>query len=167
MNLFLIYNSIHLTFIIRTGQTAVIIICYCFNPRITTIILHNYSTPESAAVAPQDDEPVDRTTEEPATPNVNDPSNDADTVSPGDTAEIDVAAVEAKLKDPGSTMSFEPLTDERVETDSTYDAGTTTQLMWGARSDVGCVARITKTPIWCNRRSFAYATAWAATPPVR
>ena len=36
-------------------------------------------------------------------------------------------------------MSFEPLTEERIETDSTYDAGTTTQLMWGARSDVGCV----------------------------
>ena len=42
-------------------------------------------------------------------------------------------------KTPGSTMSFEPLTEERIETDSTYDAGTTTQLMWGARSDVGCV----------------------------
>ena len=115
----------------------------------------HFATPESAAVAPQDDEPVDRTTEEPATPNVNDPSNDADTVSPGDTAEIDVAAVEAKLKDPGSTMSFEPLTDERVETDSTYDAGTTTQLMWGARSDVGCVrphnedSYLVQSPLFC------------------
>ena len=113
------------------------------------------ATPESAAVAPQDDEPVDRTTEEPATPNVDDPSNDADTVSPGDTAEIDVAAVEAKLKDPGSTMSFEPLTDERIETDSTYDAGTTTQLMWGARSDVGCVrphnedSYLVQSPLFC------------------
>ena len=110
----------------------------------------HFATPESAAVAPQDDEPVDRTTEEPATPNVNDPSNDADTVSPGDTAEIDVAAVEAKLKDPGSTMSFEPLTDERVETDSTYDAG-----MWGARSDVGCVrphnedSYLVQSPLFC------------------
>ena len=92
----------------------------------------HFATPEPAAVAPQDDdEPVYRTTEEPTTPNVDDPSNDADTVSPGDTAEIDVAAVEAKLKDPGSTMSFEPLTDERIETDSTYDAGTTTQLIMG------------------------------------
>ena len=115
----------------------------------------HFATPESAAVAPQDDEPVDRTTEEPATPNVNDPSNDADTVSPGDTAEIDVAAVEAKLKDPGSTMSFEPLTDERVETDSTYDAGRTTQLMWGARSDVGCVrphnedSYLVQSPLFC------------------
>ncbi len=115
----------------------------------------HFATPESAAVAPQDDEPVDRTTEEPATPNVNDPSNDADTVSPGDTAEIDVAAVEAKLKDPGSTMSFEPLTDERIETDSTYDAGTTTQLMWGARSDVGCVrphnedSYLVQSPLFC------------------
>ena len=114
-----------------------------------------HSTPEPAAVAPQDDEPVDRTTEEPATPNANDPSNDADTVSPGDTAEIDVAAVEAKLKDPGSTMSFEPLTDERIETDSTYDAGTTTQLMWGARSDVGCVrphnedSYLVQSPLFC------------------
>ncbi len=104
---------------------------------------------------PQDDEPVDRATEEPATPNVDDPSNDADTVSPGDTAEIDVAAVEAKLKDPGSTMSFEPLTDERIETDSTYDAGTTTQLMWGARSDVGCVrphnedSYLVQSPLFC------------------
>lgn len=115
----------------------------------------HFATPESAAVAPQDDEPVDRATEEPATPNVNDPSNDADTVSPGDTAEIDVAAVEAKLKDPGSTMSFEPLTEERIETDSTYDAGTTTQLMWGARSDVGCVrphnedSYLVQSPLFC------------------
>ena len=31
-------------------------------------------------------------------------------------------------------MSFEPLTEERIETDSTYDAGTTTQL-------VGCPFR--------------------------
>ena len=115
----------------------------------------HFATPESAAVAPQDDEPVDRTTEEPATPNVNDPSNDADTVSPGDTAEIDVAAVETKLKDPGSTMSFEPLTEERIETDSTYDAGTTTQLMWGARSDVGYVrphnedSYLVQSPLFC------------------
>ena len=115
----------------------------------------HFATPEPAAVVPQDDEPVDRTTEEPATPNADDPSNDTDTVSPGDTAEIDVAAVEAKLKDPGSTMSFEPLTDERIETDSTYDAGTTTQLMWGARSDVGCVrphnedSYLVQSPLFC------------------
>ena len=116
----------------------------------------HFATPEPTAVEPQQDgDPADRVTEEPATPNVNDPSNDADTVSPGDTAEIDVAAVEAKLKDPGSTMSFEPLTDERVETDSTYDAGTTTQLMWGARSDVGCVrphnedSYLVQSPLFC------------------
>ncbi len=60
-------------------------------------------------------------------------------LSPEDTAEIDVAAVEAKLKDPGTTQSFSPVTEERIPTDSTYDAGTTTTLMWGARSDVGCV----------------------------
>lgn len=115
----------------------------------------HFATPEPIDVSPQDDEPADRTTKEPATPNVDDPSNDADTVSPGDTAEIDVAAVEAKLKDPGSTMSFEPLTDERIETDSTYDAGTTTQLMWGARSDVGCVrphnedSYLVQSPLFC------------------
>ena len=63
----------------------------------------------------------------------------ADTLEPGDTAEIDVTQVEAKLKDPGTTQSFAPITGDRVATDSTYDAGTTTTLMWGARSDVGCV----------------------------
>lgn len=75
--------------------------------------------------------------------------------SPADTTEIDVRAVEAKLSDPGSTMSFEPLTEERIETDSTYDAGTTTQLMWGARSDVGCVrphnedSYLVQSPLFC------------------
>lgn len=59
--------------------------------------------------------------------------------APDDTAEIDVAHLESKLSDPGTTQSFQPLTEERVVTDSTYDAGTTTSLMWGARSDVGCV----------------------------
>ena len=62
-----------------------------------------------------------------------------DPAAPEDTAEIDVVQVEAKLSDPGSTQSFAPVTDDRIETDSTYDAGTTTSLMWGARSDVGCV----------------------------
>ena len=61
------------------------------------------------------------------------------TASPGDTAEIDVDHIEAQLKDPGTTQSFAPITDDRIATDSTYDAGTTTSLMWGARSDVGCV----------------------------
>ena len=95
--------------------------------------------------------------EEPDSPDTGDSESNAetDTVSPGDTAEIDVAAVEAKLKDPGSTMSFEPLTEERIETDSTYDAGTTTQLMWGARSDVGCVrphnedSYLVQSPLFC------------------
>ena len=115
----------------------------------------HFAAPEPTTVTPQDDEPADRTTEEAAAPAVTDPDNDAATVSPGDTAEIDVAAVEAKLKDPGSTMSFEPLTDERIETDSTYDAGTTTQLMWGARSDVGCVrphnedSYLVQSPLFC------------------
>ena len=115
----------------------------------------HFAAPEPAAVAPQDEEPADHTTEVPATSKVDDPSNEANAVSPGDTAEIDVAAVEAKLKDPGSTMSFEPLADERIETDSTYDAGTTTQLMWGARSDVGCVrphnedSYLVQSPLFC------------------
>lgn len=118
----------------------------------------HFATPEPTAVEPQQDgNPADRVTEDLNLPDVSDveSGNDADTVSPGDTAEIDVAAVEAKLKDPGSTMSFEPLTDERIETDSTYDAGTTTQLMWGARSDVGCVrphnedSYLVQSPLFC------------------
>ena len=78
-----------------------------------------------------------------------------DPISPGDTAEIDPEAVQTKLKDPGSTQSFEPLTQERIDTDSTYDAGTTTQLMWGARSDVGCVrshnedSYLVQSPLFC------------------
>ena len=118
----------------------------------------HFATPEPTAAEPQQDgDPADRVTEDLGLPDVSDAEsgNDADTVSPGDTAEIDVAAVEAKLKDPGSTMSFEPLTDERIETDSTYDAGTTTQLMWGARSDVGCVrphnedSYLVQSPLFC------------------
>lgn len=118
----------------------------------------HFATPEPAAVEPpQDADPADRVTEDLGLPDISDaePGDDAGTVSPGDTAEIDVAAVEAKLKDPGSTMSFEPLTDERIETDSTYDAGTTTQLMWGARSDVGCVrphnedSYLVQSPLFC------------------
>ena len=118
----------------------------------------HFATPEPTATEPQQDgDPADRVTEDLGLPDVSDAEsgNDTDTVSPGDTAEIDVAAVEAKLKDPGSTMSFEPLADERIETDSTYDAGTTTQLMWGARSDVGCVrphnedSYLVQSPLFC------------------
>ena len=75
--------------------------------------------------------------------------------SPEDTAEIDVDAVEAKLNDPGSTMSFEPIEDSPIDTDSTFDAGTTTSLMWGARSDVGCVrshnedSYLVQSPLFC------------------
>lgn len=75
--------------------------------------------------------------------------------SPADTAEIDVAAVEANLKGPGSTQSFAPITDDLIDADSTYDAGTTTQLMWGARSDVGCVrshnedSYLVQSPLFC------------------
>lgn len=117
----------------------------------------HFATPEPIDVSPQDDESTARVSEEPDSPDTSDSESNAetDTVSPGDTAEIDVAAVEAKLKDPGSTMSFEPLTEERIETDSTYDAGTTTQLMWGARSDVGCVrphnedSYLVQSPLFC------------------
>ena len=117
----------------------------------------HFATPEPMILEPQDDQPAVHTSEELDSPDDNDaaPSAEADTVSPGDTAEIDVAAVEAKLKDPGSTMSFEPLAEERIETDSTYDAGTTTQLMWGARSDVGCVrphnedSYLVQSPLFC------------------
>lgn len=117
----------------------------------------HFATPEPIDVSPQDDESTACASEEPGSPDTDDSESNAetDTVSPGDTAEIDVAAVEAKLKDPGSTMSFEPLTEERIETDSTYDAGTTTQLMWGARSDVGCVrphnedSYLVQSPLFC------------------
>lgn len=117
----------------------------------------HFATPEPMIIEPQDDQSAVHTSEELDSPDDADtaPSAEADTVSPGDTAEIDVAAVEAKLKDPGSTMSFEPLTEERIETDSTYDAGTTTQLMWGARSDVGCVrphnedSYLVQSPLFC------------------
>lgn len=68
-----------------------------------------------------------------------DANGHARAASPEDTAEIDPAEVEAKLSDPGSTQSFAPIAEERIDTSSTFDAGTTTSLMWGARSDVGCV----------------------------
>lgn len=125
-------------------------------PQSTPAASH-FATPEPIDVSPQDDESTARVSEEPDSPDTGDSESNAetDTVSPDDTAEIDVAAVEAKLKDPGSTMSFEPLTEERIETDSTYDAGTTTQLMWGARSDVGCVrphnedSYLVQSPLFC------------------
>lgn len=122
----------------------------------------HFATPEPVVEEPQETAKVpsdpgstiptlDKPIEEPNT----EPLDANGTVSPADTAEIDVDAVEAKLKDPGSTMSFEPLTSERIETDSTYDAGTTTQLMWGARSDVGCVrphnedSYLVQSPLFC------------------
>ena len=83
------------------------------------------------------------------------PARAASAPKPEDTAEIDVDAVEAKLGDPGSTMSFEPIPDELIDAASTYDAGTTTQLMWGARSDVGCVrshnedSYLVQSPLFC------------------
>ena len=83
---------------------------------------------------------------------------DPTAISPEDTAEIDVAEVENRLseaKDPGSTQSFEPIADEPVGSDSTYDAGTSTTLMWGARSDVGCIrshnedSYLVQPPLFC------------------
>ena len=63
-----------------------------------------------------------------------------DSSSPETTAEIDADAVNALVeKDLGNTQSFAPITQERIDADSCYDAGTSSQLMWGARSDVGCV----------------------------
>ena len=111
--------------------------------------------PQETAKVPSDPGSTIPTLDKPIEGPDTEPLNADDTVSPADTAEIDVAAVEAKLKDPGSTMSFEPLTGERIETDSTYDAGTTTQLMWGARSDVGCVrphnedSYLVQSPLFC------------------
>lgn len=74
---------------------------------------------------------------------------------PDTTAEIDVTAVEQKLSDPGSTQSFPAIAPERIDTESTYDAGTSTSLMWGARSDVGCVrthnedSYLVQSPLFC------------------
>ena len=128
----------------------------------------HFATPEPVIVEPQEtakvpsdpgstiptlDKPIEEPDAEPL--GADDTVSPDGHVSPADTAEIDVAAVEAKLKDPGSTMSFEPLTGDRIETDSTYDAGTTTQLMWGARSDVGCVrphnedSYLVQSPLFC------------------
>ena len=76
-------------------------------------------------------------------------------ISPEDTAEIDLSVVEAKLNDPGSTQSFEPITDDLIDTDATFDAGTSSTLMWGARSDVGCVrshnedSYLAASPLFC------------------
>ncbi len=83
------------------------------------------------------------------------PASPLPTASLDDTAEIDVEEVETRLNDPGSTQSFEPITEERIDTGSTYDAGTTTTLMWGARSDVGCVrphnedSYLVQSPLFC------------------
>ncbi|MDO4437659.1 MAG: Stp1/IreP family PP2C-type Ser/Thr phosphatase [Coriobacteriaceae bacterium] len=114
-------------------------------------------TPEAPAdpAAPAHaDIPAEPAASEPATPIdvVPDPAAQA---SPEDTAEIDVAAVEAQLSDPGSTQSFAPISDELIDTDATFDAGTSAMLMWGARSDVGCVRNhnedsyLVASPLFC------------------
>lgn len=88
----------------------------------------------------------------PSTDAIPDPTED---ISPEDTAEIDITAVEAQLSDPGSTQSFEPITDDLIDTDETFDAGTSSMLMWGARSDVGCVrshnedSYLVASPLFC------------------
>ena len=75
--------------------------------------------------------------------------------TPEDTAELDVQEIESRLSDPGSTQSFEPVSEEAINTDSTYDAGASTMLMWGARSDVGCVrshnedSYLVQSPLFC------------------
>ena len=75
--------------------------------------------------------------------------------SPEDTAEIDVEAIEVKLNDPGTTMSLEGIPEERIDANSTYDAGATTTLAWGARTDVGCVrahnedSYLVQSPLFC------------------
>lgn len=109
------------------------------------------AAPQASAQAPGAEDPItmlpgmhpalpeDEPVEPEPRPSAPAPRAVPDPAAPEDTAEIDVVQVEAKLSDPGSTQSFAPVTDDRIETDSTYDAGTTTSLMWGARSDVGCV----------------------------
>ena len=83
---------------------------------------------------------------------------DPTAVSPEDTAEIDTREIESRLSgsgDPGSTQSFEPIADEPTNGDSTYDAGASTALMWGARSDVGCIrshnedSYLVQSPLFC------------------
>ena len=112
--------------------------------------------PTASAEAPAEPCPEQAPDDEPATPAHAAPKpRPLPTASLDDTAEIDVEAVEAQLKDPGSTQSFAPITEERIDTDSTYDAGTTTTLMWGARSDVGCVrshnedSYLVQSPLFC------------------
>ena len=113
---------------------------------------------EPGGFAPQDQEPPAAHRPAHAAPEPDAEARDdgqPEPVSPEETAEIDVAAVETRLNDPGNTQSFAPLTEEAINTDSTYDAGTTTTLMWGARSDVGCVrshnedSYLVQSPLFC------------------
>lgn len=113
-------------------------------------------TPDPADLSTPDPTNVPNPADAPApTPEHAPADAPAEDDSPETTAEIDVAAVEARLDDPGSTQSFAPITEERINTDSTYDAGTSTSLMWGARSDVGCVrthnedSYLVQSPLFC------------------
>lgn len=109
--------------------------------------------------APADDVPAEAPADEPGPepapePEIELPDPTAP-VSPEDTAEIDVQAIESKLSDPGSTQSFAPITDDLIDTDATFDAGTSATLRWGARSDVGCVrshnedSYLVASPLFC------------------
>lgn len=112
------------------------------NPSPVALATDVDAFPDELSASPlshPDEEPDDQVTGPLPTPEEVEAAQSAHVVPPGDTAEIDVDHIEAKLQDPGTTQSFAPITDDRIATDSTYDAGTTTSLMWGARSDVGCV----------------------------
>ena len=117
-------------------------------------------TPAHAAPAPETDASPEAVAPlgahaAPPTPERDDAASEPARPRPDTTAEIDASAVEAQLSDPGSTMSFRPITEERINTDMTYDAGTTTSLMWGARSDVGIVrdhnedSYLVQSPLFC------------------
>ncbi|QWT18241.1 Stp1/IreP family PP2C-type Ser/Thr phosphatase [Collinsella sp. zg1085] len=134
---------------------------------IPSFLQEDYSAAAHASTLPADAASSALVENNPAS-SVSDPTDASDlplsesttsssrSVSPADTAEIDVEAVEAQLKNPGSTQSFEPITDDQlIDADSTYDAGTTTSLMWGARSDVGCIrshnedSYLVQSPLFC------------------
>ena len=76
--------------------------------------------------------------------------------SPSTTAEIDQEELAARLeKELGSTQDFTKLFEERIATENSYEAGKNTHLMWGSRTDVGCVrshnedSYLVRTPLFC------------------
>lgn len=124
-------------------------------PPLEAIPSHAAATPLEAVPSPGAIPPID-TALPPEVPSpldaIPDPTAPA---SPEDTAEIDISAVEAQLNDPGSTQSFQPITEDLIDTDATFDAGTSSMLMWGARSDVGCArshnedSYLVASPLFC------------------